>query len=446
MILRRLNHCRSRDTLSAALWSTLVVLVVAPVVGLVLAVGSHAVPDGRILTGVLNAIDRQEVTEADYGPALTGKRIDYFSDCIGFSIGLTDLGEDSPFRSAIETRTGGGCSDVVPALDRDRRSDRIESGYDYYRYWHGYTVFTRPSIAAFGLAGTRMLALAALGVVVVGFARSLASVHGWLLAGALIGPLLLTTDLLELPRSLPHATGAIAALGGAWYVHRRVSARPSAGEIAWSSAVAGSTFLYFDILTMPPGAAMLVVASAGLAAAQQESGRRLARALAVSLAAWAVAWGVMWVWKWAIAAAVYGASTVIDVIRFTAELRLDGNAQNFDLSFLQSSRVMVDVWTDQPLTVPVMMTTVAVVVGVAAMRVRRGERIDRIGDRVLLALPAGIAFVWFEIMRNHSQNHAFFTYRSVAVAAGVILAAAIVVLPAARPAVEAHDERIAESV
>lgn len=446
MSLGWLERLRRRDTVAGAVVATLVVLMIAPVVGLVLAVGSHSVPDGRVVTGLLNAIDRDEITEADYGPALTGKRIDYFTDCIGFSIGVTDLGDDSPFRSAVETRTGGSCSEIVPALDRDRQADRIDSGYDYYRYWHGYTAFTRPSIAAFGLAGTRMLALAGLGIVAAGLARSLASAHGWLVAAVLLVPLLLTTDVLELPRSLPHATGAIAALGGAWYVHRSVLRRPTAGEVAWSSAVAGAVFLYFDILTMPPGAAMLTVSSAGLAAARTETGRRLARVLAVSLAAWAVAWAVTWVWKWAIAAAVYGVSTVIDVIRFTAELRLDGNEQSFDFSFFRSSQVMLEVWFDQPLTVPIMVGAAGLVIAVVVSRSRRGERVGRVGDRILLALPAGVAFVWFEIMRNHTQNHAFFTYRSVAVAAGVLMSALVVVLPEVRRSADPSQDRVTETV
>ena len=41
----------------------------------------------------------------------------------------------------------------------------------------------------------------------------------------------------------------------------------------------------------------------------------------------------------------------------------------------------------------------------------------------LLALPALIPFVWFEVLRNHTQIHAWFAYRPVATSIGIVLAA-----------------------
>lgn len=40
-------------------------------------------------------------------------------------------------------------------------------------------------------------------------------------------------------------------------------------------------------------------------------------------------------------------------------------------------------------------------------------------------MPALVPFVWFEVLRNHSQIHAFFTFRSVAVSVGIVIVAAL---------------------
>ena len=46
--------------------------------------------------------------------------------------------------------------------------------------------------------------------------------------------------------------------------------------------------------------------------------------------------------------------------------------------------------------------------------------------RLVLAAPAAVPPVWFTVMRNHTQVHAFFTYRSWAVALGVLVMAFVV--------------------
>ena len=430
---------RNQDSLGGAVSALLIVLLIAPLVGFALIVASHLVPDGAIRQQLADSIARNQLTTANYGQAVSGKQIDYFTDCIGISIGLPDEGNASPIRSAVATPTGGGCSVLVPSIVGVEGGDEWVGGYDYYRYWHGYTSVTRPSIASFGLGGARVLALVGLAGLVVGLGRSLTRAHGWATGVALLGPLVLTTDFIELPRSLPHATGAAAALAGAWYAHRRTLLRPALGEIAWCGAIAGAVFVYFDLLTMPPGAAVLLVGVIGFAFAQVATGRRLGVGMFLALVAWSAGWVWMWVTKWLIASIVFGVGTVYDVIRFTAENRLDGSAESFDFSFLNTSWTMLVTWKNQPLTPTVMVVFTAAVGVVVALR-RRAGSFDRIADRLVLAVPSVIVFVWFEIMRNHSQNHGFFTYRSLAVSAGLVLAAAVVVLPTIiDPEVEDRD-------
>jgi hypothetical protein len=41
-------------------------------------------------------------------------------------------------------------------------------------------------------------------------------------------------------------------------------------------------------------------------------------------------------------------------------------------------------------------------------------------DRAIIVAPVLIIVIWYELLRNHSQIHYWFTYRSVAVGIGVI--------------------------
>lgn len=430
--------------MGGAVVAVTIILVIAPVVGFCAAVVSHAVPDTLVREQLVESIERDQLNAADYGQAVTGKQIDYFSDCLAVSVGLPDEGSASPIRSAIATTTGGGCSATVPAVLIVRDGGVWTGGYDYYRYWHGYTTVTRPGIAAFGLAGLRVLALVALAGATIGLGRSLGRAHGWATPFVMLAPLVLTTDFIELPRSLPHAAGAVAAVVGAWFAHRRTLVRGVLGEVAWVSSIAGVLYVYVDLLTMPPGAVVLLVGAVGLASAQHATGRRLGLGMLVALGAWLAGWIWMWVAKWLIASVVFGVGTVYDVIRFTAENRLDGNADAFDFSFLATSRTMLVTWRNQPLTTVLMTVLVVAVVVVVVRRRLLTGRVGRLGDRVLLALPAAFVFVWFEVMRNHSQNHGFFTYRSLAIAAGLVLAAGAATLPAcvvddAQPTLDDHD-------
>ena len=70
----------------------------------------------------------------------------------------------------------------------------------------------------------------------------------------------------------------------------------------------------------------------------------------------------------------------------------------------------------------------AVLVVVAGL-VRRPAR--ETATRAVVAAAALVPFIWFEIASNHSQIHAWFTYRSIPMAIGVVLMTSLATQPAA---------------
>lgn len=405
-----------------------VALVALPLIGLALVFLADLVPDRWVLDSLVDAIERGQLTAANYGPATSGRFMDYFTDCIGATIGLGDQPGTTHWSAGVRSPTLGNCGRAVPAIEGWVEGDGLLRNSEYFRYWHGYAVLTRPAIAIVGLAGTRMIMFVGLLVASAGFARSLWRQHGSFTAAALLGPVLLTTDLFELPRSLPHAAGALAAITTAWWLHTVAVVDPSPSRVAGASIVAGATFLFFDILTIAPGAWALAVAAVALGATRSATGRRLAGLTAFSAACWIVGWAWMWASKWGFAVVLYGFGRVRDDVGDAADARLGGEVEYLDLGFSRSTRRLVSTWWDHPLATLILCGLLGLVV-VVWIRRPSCERAIRWTDRLVIAAVALVPVVWFETLRNHSQVHAGFTYRSVAVIVGVIAAALVVPLP-----------------
>lgn len=401
-------------------------LLALPVAGLLLVVMADAIPDRAITRHLGVEILNERLTAEDYGPALTGHEIDRHTDCVGITIGLGSPPGTNTIESAISSPTLGRCSDAVPRLQAYLDGEGLERSYPYYRYWHGYSVALRPLIAFVGLQGTRVVMLVALAVALLGLGRSLARRHGRAVPLVLLSPFVLTTDFIELPGSLPHASGALAILGTSWLAHDVVSRSTTWPRVAAVAIVSGATVVYADILTIPAGGWALCVAAIGLAASLHATHHSLALQAAVAAVAWIVGYTWMWVSKWVLASILFGVETVIDVIRFTTENRLAGDNGSIDDGAFASIRLNASVWWSQPLAGA---TVLALALAVVVTWRRRGRWLppsDRWVDRLIISAPAAIPLVWFEVLRNHSQVHQWFTYRSIPLAIGIVAAALVV--------------------
>ena len=98
----------------------MVVLAGVPFVGLVLVLLASFVPDRWVLDSLLGAIDQGQLTSAQYGPGTTGGSMDYFTDCIGATVGLGDRPGASAWTNAVRSPTLGSCVPTVDHLERYR--------------------------------------------------------------------------------------------------------------------------------------------------------------------------------------------------------------------------------------------------------------------------------------------------------------------------------------
>lgn len=398
---------------------TWVALVIGlPLVALSLVVAADAIPDRFVAYRLRDAIDRGQLVEGSYSVGYSGGQVDGYSECKRMTIGLGADPDIGTFESAVRSPTLGPCESAVPAVRAWANGEGWTGSYDYFRYWNGSTVVMRPAVAAVGLPATRVLAALALAAVAGAWFWRSRRIVGTLSASLLSAPLVLTTDFIDLPGALVQAIGMIVGLGAAalyvWFVPRQARWHTYAA----AAFACGAASQFFGDLTNPDASWALVVSAAAMLALG--STREMPGRVAAAAVGWIAGFAWIWFTKWAIAATVVGYDTVRFVITNKAEERLSGEVDGADATLWSGVAAAWRAWRDQPLTT---LTVLAFGVTAVIVLIRRGDVASSWLPRLLLASGAVIPLVWHVVLRNHTAVHFWFTYRSFAVAFGIVLMA-----------------------
>lgn len=407
--------------------------------GLALA---HTVPDDRVVSGLAQA-----VVDEQYGPSYVpdgvGGKHDKWTECVELGYGLGASPRDGSFLGRVVYAPRlGSCMDSrarILALDRGE----TVQGNSYARYWNGYSVLTRPALAEWGVPGLRA-AVTALLVVTAGFAiHAVGRRTGGPVAFALLAPVAASTNLLSTPAyAFTHAISWCAILLGAGLV------AVAAGRWGWpggaaAAALSGALFNYVDLLTTPaaPWALSAFVATGTVLAAGARWPTTV-KALLSAGAAWPVAYAVTWASKWGVSAALLGEGTLSQV-QDLASTRLSGAYEDVSTAWGAATWANLEYWLATMPTAWGVLGVAAVVVLPALVVAVRRHGPAALATALVLCVPALTVPFWFEVMKNHSQVHVFFTHRSVPVAVGVVTAA---VLLTARRREPAHPPETAADV
>jgi hypothetical protein len=399
------------------------VLAALQVLFLVGLVAAQAVPDRPIVDHLLVAVD-----DGLYGPNLRpnnmGGLSEAFTECVavGTGLGRPDMGV---WERAMRVPRIGSCSDGPGQLRQLAAGEDASGVTEYFRYWSGYTVITRPVLAMWGIGTSRMLSGALMigsGVwAMVALARRTSTAY----ASVLVAPLLLSTHMLAMPSTSLLGALALAAAFLSVALTAIGAGRGLVGAMC-GAVVGAAVFNYVDLLSTPAMPWMLsTVAAAAVILARTGDARRAGRtALTVGIT-WPIAFGLTWLTRWALAVVALGWSHAKAVIGDKIAYRLDGATGSVESGFGAATRVNVRYWWN---TIPTSRLVLAVVIVatvfllVSAYR-RRGRR--PLAWFAVLAAPAAIVPIWYEVLSNHSVIHAAKTYVNVPAALGVIAAAAV---------------------
>jgi hypothetical protein len=407
----------------------LTLALAAPLLGLLGVVVAEVVPDGRIAAHVSHAMQRGEIDAQDRTVSLLGTTADHYAECVAVMIGLGDP-PGNLVKRALYSATAYGCVGSMAELERFVATGELPPQPDYMRYWHGYTVFTRPALAIFGLSGTRWLAFALLFLSIGAFARSVAVRFGLLATVIVLVPGLLTTDMIVGAWSIAQALGLATAWVGGWIVLSQASRDDSWQVVGLAAALGGVVNAYVDLMVAIPASLALCTVAAGLARLYRR-GRldaAVVRGMGVAVGGWAVGLTVMWAAKWAFAWLFVDHQRIVDSVRDQISFRTSGEYVDVRGSRLNGFTKNVSYWLDRPLT-PLVLAATAITLAVVGWRHRHRLGWTRLAwIAAALAVAAVPVMAWYMILNNHNQIHFWLTYRSVAIAFGALATVAVVAL------------------
>ena len=386
-------------------WSALVTAMV------VTTTASDAVPDERIVKTLLESSQqgRWDLSPDPNGYGLTADR---YTDCVAFTQGL---GNDATLSNAWQYSWADlhlapeGCEGVAQKLAILAAGQPV-AGTPYFRYWHGYSILTRPLLAYTDLPTLRIVFALLLVAAMVLFLTGLYRKLGRLATVTFAIPLLMTADIFGLPESMPHSLSwSVLLICGAGAV-RWASRGPF--DIALLGLVSGSVFVFFDFL-LYPAIALMVFLFAVLTAlyASDAKARQAATWTALGGICWASGYALTWISKWVLAASVFGFEQVKNQIQEVVSFRVSGHYGSVNPAFAAAVPVNWRTWTSQhSLVIPVIASClVAVAVCVAVLIIRRGSGAT---FPLLFTVIACIPLIWYISVSNHSQIHSWFTYRN----------------------------------
>ena len=388
-----------------------------------LLTAGQAVPDRPIVENLLAAVE-----DGTYGPHGTIDRMggpaDTFTECVVAGTGLGASPEESAFSRAVRMprlATCGGGPEQLRALS----GGAVLTDNDYFKYWAGYTVLTRPVLALTGLEGLRIVSGTLMVLALGGAFLAVRARTSTAVALALILPYLVGTNLLSTP-----STSFSQSISIAFIFLSVVLAALGAGRsprTAYAGVALGAAlFCFVDLLTTPavPWAMSAFVVGAAVWC-RTGALRETAAAVLASGLVWPVAFAVTWLARWVVAGAFLGVPETLEVVRRNVGIRTGGDHAGVSEAFGAGVRRNVTYWWEVVPTSGLVLSGCLLAAGVGLVLALRRGGPARWGAAAVLALPALAVPFWYTVLSNHSQIHAFFVNRGVAAALAVLTAACL---------------------
>ena len=388
-----------------------------------LLVVAQAVPDDRIVAHLLEAVE-DGTYASNSAPDNMGGTSSSFTECvaIGTGLGRPELG---PWERAVRMPRIGNCAEGPDDLRRLERGESLGEVEEYFRYWAGWTVVTRPVLALWGLEALRrisgaLLFFSAVGAVVVVARRATPAYAVGLMIPLLVASNVMATPSSSVEQALSFSVAFVSVAVTAW------GASHGLEGAALGAAAGAALYIFVEFLIAPAIPWMLSVSVAGAVtfartaqldrtARGRRDERRLAACVAVHVGdALGAGGAVPRVGSLDGCRALEG----LDATRWCVEFRAATS------SAPRRERTS-EYWLD---TISTAWAVVLVVIVVVVATLIVGYR--RLGPAGLalfgmLALPALFAPLFYELLRNFSQIHVTKAYSNIPVAVGVVLGAAL---------------------
>ena len=374
------------------------------------------IPDESIVEELQTAIHSGIITNVDFPKSPTGGRSDGFMECISLSAGITTNEDYNGFERIAIMPNLNICSQIISNLEAYSNGETPNS-FPKPWYWHGLSVISRPAIATVGVNGVRTLAVIMLGGAVFAVAQAVSSVRGKLAALALLGPFIMTSDILTFLLSFHHPMMLAVGLMGVAYLVRCAERNYGYADLSVHAFVMGSLYSFFNLLNFVPGLWVMVVAVVGGCTPYNLNPAERLRRMSAVCVAWLTGYISMWAGKWMWAAIGTSWSDIKDIIIQKLRFRINGAGDpTYTYGFAEGFNRNIDYWLDQPFASFVLVCAVVMII----LCLTRRRKLQLI-DLAVLSIPVLIFVPSVLISNNFHAIHAPFEFRSLPMAVGAVL-------------------------
>ena len=321
-----------------------VLLVALQAIFLGLLVLAQAVPDEPIVAHLLEAVE-EGTYASNLEPDNMGGTSSSFTECIlvGTGLGRPELG---PWERALRMPRIGNCARGPEDLRRLEGGQPVADGEEYFRYWAGWTVISRPVLALWGLEALRrisgaMLVLSGAAAVVLVAKRTTSAYAVGLLLPFLLASNVMATPTSSVDQALSFTVAFLAVASTAW------GATYGLQGAALGAALGAAVYSYVEFLIAPAIPWMLSASVAGAVTfAWTARLDRTARAMCVTSLVWPFAFLFTWATRWTLAVLFLGWDHTMDVLRSKVSFRLSGASSSVRDAFGASTNANLQYWLD----------------------------------------------------------------------------------------------------
>lgn len=278
---------------------------------------------------------------------------------------------------------------------------------DYGRYWHGYQVILRPMLLIMGYGQIRQLNTWVLFTLIMLVAWAIAKrTHRCLIPFCLALLLMSPAAIVE---SLQYSTVTYVTL----LTSLAVLAAPKDSVIRKKIAVvflcSGIAVAYLDLLTFPTVALTMPLV---LLWGTVDNREHISRLMLKCAFYWAIGYAGMWMGKWGIALICDGKAfgdSLLFSIKSHSGMEWNGDKPTrFQILLLNFKELFLN----PKLTISIVCFSV---ISAITLFLKRGQAtIQGAKARLALLIPTLIPMLWILVVSNHSWNHTWFAYRTLA--------------------------------
>lgn len=377
------------------------------------------------------ALPAQPVLEHVYDSAQTIQQEGLYPEYFGFKLFQMDnytdtimlfeaaaMGEQDPLTAMMtataynvdnfETLAGDlavYCERTIPLATGAQKAVQLVP-FSYARYWHGYLIWLRPLLLVTDITGVRVvqyLVLAALFAAVAVLLRRRCGLRAavWFAVSQLL------VTAFWAPHQVQFFTCfAVAYAGCVW-----VLAKPRrSDDVCLTLLVLGVVTSFCDLLVTPvltlglPLVCWLLEPQQRLRAGTRQCGIVVGGSLT-----WGVGYLLCWASKWVLAGLVTGQNVIADALHQVGVRTAADNWHGMELTWGNILHFVYTTLAGKHLFWPLVLAVV-LLLALFAASIRDRQQLAR-------ALPLGLCALmtpaWFIVLRTHSIQHGWFTWRAL---------------------------------